>query len=162
MPEQTKRGLFQRFSDASITQKAAAVLGGIMAVFLISLLLALFIGIAFGETDSVAETVAIVRDLFIILLAMQAILISLALVVLILQLASVINLLQTEIKPIATSLQETVQTVKGTTEFISENIAAPVIETTAILGGIRSFANAALKIRRATAKPKETPNDKPE
>jgi hypothetical protein len=50
------------------------------------------------------------------------------LVVLIAQLAILINLLQNEIRPILDSTTETVNTLKGTTQFLSNNLTEPVIK----------------------------------
>jgi hypothetical protein len=49
-------------------------------------------------------------------------------VILIVQLSSLINLLQNEIRPIINSTSETVNTLKGTAKFLSNNLADPVIK----------------------------------
>jgi nitrate reductase gamma subunit len=86
-----------------------------------------------------AETTARVRDIFIIFLALESLLIGAALVVLMIQLASLINLLQNEVKPILKSTSDTVNTLRGTTEFLSENMVAPVIKLNSYLAGLRKF-----------------------
>jgi heme/copper-type cytochrome/quinol oxidase subunit 2 len=78
-----------------------------------------------------------VRDIFIIFMALESLLIGAALVVLIIQLASLINLLQNEVKPILKSTSETVNTLRGTTEFLSENLVEPVIKLNSYLAGLR-------------------------
>lgn len=69
-----------------------------------------------------------IRDVFIIFLALQSLVIGIAMVVLIVQLSSLINLLQNEIRPIINSTNETVNTLKGTAKFVSDNLAEPVIK----------------------------------
>lgn len=69
-----------------------------------------------------------IRDVFIIFLALQSLVIGIAMVVLIVQLSSLINLLQNEIRPIINSTNETVNTLKGTAKFISDNLTEPVIK----------------------------------
>ena len=69
-----------------------------------------------------------IRDVFIIFMALESLVIGIALVVLIVQLSTLINLLQNEIRPIINSTNETVNTVKGTAQFLSENLAEPVIK----------------------------------
>lgn len=79
------------------------------------------------------------RDIFIIVMALESLIIGLALVVLIVQLATLINLLQNEIKPILHSTNETVNTLKGTASFLSENLTGPVIELNARLAAVKKF-----------------------
>jgi hypothetical protein len=80
-----------------------------------------------------------VRDIFIIFMALESLLIGAALVVLMIQLASLINLLQNEVKPILKSTNETVNTLRGTTEFLSENLVEPVIKLNSYLAGLKKF-----------------------
>jgi sulfite exporter TauE/SafE len=137
----------------TIFQRVLWVLGGLVALFTLGLVVALGLGIAFGENAAVADIVAIVRDLFLILLALQGLLITLALVVLILQLARLLVVLEEEIKPIAKTVQETSDTVKGTAQFISETVTEPLIESRAWLSGLGAFASL---LRRG--RPKAEPN----
>jgi hypothetical protein len=86
---------------------------------------------------------AVVRDIFIIVLALVTIIIGLFLVILIFQLQSLIALLRDEIKPILNSTNQTVSTVRGTTTFVSDALVKPVIETASLtagfLGGLRAL-----------------------
>ncbi len=79
------------------------------------------------------------RDIFIIIMALESLIIGLALVILIVQLATLINLIQHEIKPILNSTSETVNTLKGTTKFLSENLTGPVIELNAQVAAVKAF-----------------------
>ena len=74
------------------------------------------------------DVTARVRDIFIIFMAFESLIIGVALVILIVQLALLTNLLQNEIKPIIDSTNETVNTVRGTATFLSDNLAEPVIK----------------------------------
>jgi len=78
-----------------------------------------------------------VRDIFIIFMAVEFLVIGVALVVLIVQLASLINLLNNEVRPILKSTSETVNHLKGTTQFLSDNMVAPVIKLNEYLAGIK-------------------------
>lgn len=69
-----------------------------------------------------------IRDIFIIFMAVESLLIGLALVILIVQLAQLINLLQNEIKPIVHTTNETVNTLRGTAVFLSNNLVEPVMK----------------------------------
>jgi len=85
------------------------------------------------------DTTGRVRDVFIIFMALESLVIGVALIVLIVQLATLINLLQNELKPIIQSTNETVNTLRGTVAFISDNVSEPIIKLNAYLAGIKQF-----------------------
>ncbi len=74
-----------------------------------------------------SQTTEQIRDVFIIFMALESLIIGIALVVLIIQLSTLINLLQNEIRPIINSTNDTVNTLKGTATFLSDNLSEPVI-----------------------------------
>lgn len=78
-----------------------------------------------------------IRDVFIIVVALESLVIGVALIVLIVQLASLINLLQNEIRPILNATTETVNTLRGTAEFLGENVVEPVIKLNGYLAGLK-------------------------
>lgn len=80
-----------------------------------------------------------VRDVFIIFMALESLVLGVAMIILIVQLATLINMLQNDIKPIVRSTNETVNTLKGTVTFLSENLTQPVITLNAYLAGIKQF-----------------------
>ena len=84
-------------------------------------------------------TVTKVRDLFIILMALMLFVIGLALVVLIVQIADLTNLLKNEVKPILNSTTDTVNTLKGTVRFMSDNLTEPVIKLNESLAGMKKI-----------------------
>ncbi|MGD8760455.1 MAG: hypothetical protein PVJ07_09410 [Anaerolineales bacterium] len=67
-----------------------------------------------------------IRDIMIVLMAAESLLIGLALIILIIQLAKLMAMLQNEIKPILDSTNETLNTLRGTTAFLSKNLIKPV------------------------------------
>jgi len=77
-----------------------------------------------------------IRDVFIIVVALESLVIGVALIVLIIQLASLINLLQNEVRPILTATNETVNNLRGTAEFLGENVVEPVIKLNGYLAGM--------------------------
>lgn len=107
----------------------------LIVVFILGLIVT---GIVF-LTRAGSEATAQVRDIFIILIALESIVIGAALVVLVVQIASLINLLQNEIKPILESTSETVNTLKGTSAFLSDNLAKPVIKLNSSMAGMRKI-----------------------
>lgn len=134
-------------SGRSMVFWIGAGLVAIVAVFLLALVLAVVIAIAANPDD--AETwISIIRDVFIIVLALEGMLMGIALLVLVLQIAALIDLLQNEIQPIIDNTQETVSTVRGTAQFMSQNVVQPVIKASAYSAGLASLARELLALRR--------------
>jgi hypothetical protein len=80
---------------------------------------------------------AVLRDIFIIVLALVTIIIGSFLAILIFQIQSLIVLLRNEIKPILESTNETVNTVRGTTTFVSDNVVTPMITAVSFYSAVR-------------------------
>jgi hypothetical protein len=106
------------------------------ALILVGLIVGLFF-LARAEGQVVSQ----VRDIFIILMALMMVVIGVALVVLIIQLANLTNLLQHEIKPILNSTTDTVNTLKGTVRFLSDNVSEPVIKLNESLASIKKLVD---------------------
>ena len=85
------------------------------------------------------DLAASVRDVFIIFMALEFMVIGVALVVLIFQLAVLTNMLRHEIKPILQATNETVNTVRGTTVFVSENLVEPIVKLNGYIAGLERF-----------------------
>ncbi len=77
-----------------------------------------------------------IRDVFIIVVALESLVIGVALIILIIQLASLINLLQNEVRPILSATSETVNNLRGTAEFLGESVVEPVIKLNGYLAGV--------------------------
>lgn len=87
--------------------------------------------------ETSGETVGKVRDVFLIVMALMSLLIGFAVVVLMVQVASLVNLVQNEIRPILKATNETVNTLRGTAEFLGENVVEPVIKLNGYLAGLQ-------------------------
>jgi hypothetical protein len=77
-----------------------------------------------------------IRDVFIIVVALESLVIGVALIVLVVQLASLINLLQNEVRPILKATSDTVNNLRGTAEFLGENVVEPVVRLNGYLAGL--------------------------
>lgn len=108
----------------------------IMIVTVVVVLALLIVGSVFLFRTDPADTSKI-RDIFIIFMALESFVIGLALIILIVQLATLINLVQNEIRPILNSTNETVNTLRGTATFLSDNLAEPVIKLNEYLAGLK-------------------------
>lgn len=83
------------------------------------------------------ETVTRLRDVFLIVMALLSLFIGFALVVLIIQVTSLINLLQNEVRPILQATTDTVNNLRGTAEFLGENVVQPVIKLNGYMAGLQ-------------------------
>jgi len=112
-------------------QKALLIGGIVLAVLLI--IGAVWAAVALVNNPAQA---AAVRDVFLIFMALESMVIGVALIVLTVQVAVLTNLLKNEIKPILEATQETVNTVRGTTIFVSENLVEPVMKLNSYVAGL--------------------------
>ncbi len=78
-----------------------------------------------------------IRDVFIIVVSLETLVIGIALIVLLVQLASLINLLQNEVRPILQATSETVNTLRGTADFLGESVVEPVIKLNTYLASLQ-------------------------
>lgn len=115
-------------------RKQRQLMAGVIAAVIV---LVALIGVAVYFLLQPATPTDKIRDVFIIVVALETLVIGVALIVLIVQLASLINLLQNEVRPILHATSETVNTLRGTAEFLGENVVEPVIKLNAYLAGLR-------------------------
>jgi nitrate reductase gamma subunit len=123
-------------SPEQLRQQRAIIIG-IVAIGLFLLTIIVFVTVVMLRQD--AETTSKIADVFIVFMALEFLIIGLVLIVLIVQLARLINLLQHEIKPIVESTNETVSTLRGTTQFLSDNLSEPVIKINEYFAGLSEF-----------------------
>lgn len=71
-----------------------------------------------------------IRDVAIIIVAIETIVIGIVLTLTLLQLRSLTKLLQEEIAPMLDSAEQTVNVVKGTADFVGDSVVRPVIKVT--------------------------------
>lgn len=118
-----------------------------IVVLLAAVIVGLIVTAIFFLSKADLTTTSRIRDIFIIFMAFESIVIGVALVVLVIQVSTLINLLQNEVKPILRSTKETVDTLKGTTEFLSSNLVEPVIKLNGYLAGMKQLFDL-FKIKR--------------
>jgi hypothetical protein len=135
---------------------AGALFGLTALIFITGLLLALL-----SDVGATAPRIQIIRDIILIVLSLEFILIILALAILILQVARLINLLQNEIKPILENTQETLNSARGSVQFVTTSLTTPLIRAGSFVAGTRVLLRELGGIRRAI-RPTETRNIEPE
>lgn len=111
----------------------------VLIILAVIILVAIVVGGIFLLAVAPQGTTAKVRDIFIIVMALESLILGVGLIVLILQLAALINLLQNEIKPILDTTNDTVNNLRGTTQFLSNNLVGPVIKLNEYLAGMKKF-----------------------
>ena len=117
--------------SAERQQRTFIIVVSVVAVILIVGLIAGAVFLVYNPA-----TAANVRDIMIIFMALEFVVIGAALVVLMFQLAVLTNMLQHEIKPILDSTNETMNTIRGTTSFLSDNLVEPVVKLNTYLAAI--------------------------
>ncbi len=97
-------------------------------------------------------TLDAIRDLAIIVLALESVVVGVILALLLLQVRSLTKLLQEQIKPMLDSMRQTVGTVKGTASIVSETLVTPAIK----IGSLTAGARRTLEILLPSRKPPES------
>jgi hypothetical protein len=104
--------------------------GMVVALILLVLLLIFFL--------NNPETTETVRDIVIIVLALETVITGALLIVFIIQLMQFIRMVRDDVKPLIESARETVTTARGTATFMSEHVAQPAIKASSYVAGIAS------------------------
>ncbi len=73
----------------------------------------------------------VVRDIIIIFLALESLILVGLMVVLVIQMTMLVRLMRDEVRPLIASAQETVNSARGTTQFVSRKIVAPTADAAA-------------------------------
>jgi hypothetical protein len=143
----------QRRGGMNLTRIVLIVTGVLIGLVLLLFFLSLLI--SRGDVEQWGTIIELVRDLVIIFLALEGILIILALSVLIVQVARLINLLQNEVKPVLQNTRETMQSAKGTVDFVGDTVSRPLIKASAFMAGVGSLVGNVGGIRTALKKTAE-------
>ncbi len=107
---------------------------GIIVVLVLAILFIL--GVAWVAQNH-AETVAALRNVMIIALALMSCIFGIVLLIMFVVVVRLVNMLEFEIRPILEKTNETLGTVQGTTIFVSENVVRPVTRASSNIAGIR-------------------------
>jgi hypothetical protein len=115
----------------------------ILGIFILIFVLLIFVGlIVLGILYLTGHPTqaATIRDIFVILLALESLVVGVALVILIIQIASLINLINNDIRPVVEETRETLNIVKGTSTFIGDQLVKPVIRINGYVAGLVKLA----------------------
>ncbi|HEY4689319.1 MAG TPA: hypothetical protein VIK33_08410 [Anaerolineae bacterium] len=129
-------------ADIPARQSRRGAVIGIVAVAILLLVIGAFVWMV------QANATATVRDIFIIFLAIVSLFIVVMLAALVYQIAALTKMLREEIKPLLENAQETVNTARGTTLFVSDHVARPVIQAAGAVAGIVRLFSLIGELRR--------------
>jgi hypothetical protein len=107
----------------------------LFAVILILLLAAVGIGLFLLARNEALTSTA--RDIFLILLALEFMVVGVAVIVLAVQIARLTLLLEMEIRPMLENANDTLDTLRGTTLFLTESLVEPVVKLQSSLAAIQ-------------------------
>lgn len=118
---------------------ALYVIGGVLlALVLGGLVIAGLMYVA----GNFALEVEVIRDLFIIALALEACVFGIVLIIMLVMMVRLVNTVEFEIKPILEKTNNLVGTAQGTTEFVSQNLVQPTIRAKGYVAGVRAGTKA--------------------
>lgn len=120
-----------------------------LAVLLMTVGLVAIAIVLAGNSQTAGPSVRVVRDILIIVMALEFILSGVAFVIFLVQVARLINLVQNEIRPLIGAATDTVNTVRGTAAFVSKTIVEPVNSVNDAVRGLTRLVGDIEAIRRA-------------
>jgi len=110
-----------------------------LVILLISIVLIVIAGLVVAVIALLnhPEQTEALRDIVIIFVAVESLIIGLALILLIVQIARLTAIIQNEVKPLIDSGNETISTLRGTSQFLSDKMVRPVIKINSTFAAIR-------------------------
>jgi hypothetical protein len=90
---------------------------------------------------------AAVRDIAIVLLAIESLIIGVLLVLVLMQLRKLVQILREEVQPIIESANDTATTVQGTAHFLSHHLVDPLIRIKSYAAGTREAVSNIARMR---------------
>jgi hypothetical protein len=97
----------------------------------------LFTGLLVFLAINYADTILVLRDIFIIALGLMSCVSGVVLILLLIAITRLVNMLEYELKPILLRTNETLGTIRGTTMFVSDNVVRPVTTASSYVAGFR-------------------------
>lgn len=118
------------------------VVVGLLLLGLVVLLVFLSVDAYQAASKGVGPTpgevvIGLIRDAAIVFVAFETLVVGVLLIVLTIQVQSLVVLLRDEIRPMLEATNETLATVRGTTQFVSHSVVSPVIKWSGYLAGLR-------------------------
>jgi hypothetical protein len=93
-----------------------------------------------------------IRDIAIVLLALESLVIGVLLAVMVIQLRALVRMLREEIAPILDTANETAETVSRTATFVSRSVVDPVVKVHSYAEGTKEAVRTLLWVGRRLGK----------
>ncbi len=93
------------------------------------------------------QVTTFLRDIALIILAIETLVVIFFLGVMTVLLIYVILTLEREVKPVLNATSETIYTVRGTTTFISDTVVSPIMSVASMFGAFKGAAQALAGLR---------------
>jgi uncharacterized membrane protein len=104
--------------------------------------------------------VGLLRDAAIIFVAFETLVIGLLLIILMLQVQALTVLLREEIKPMLEAANETMSTVRGTAQFVSQNVTSPVMKWSGYVAGLQRIVKEIGNLSRSSDEKSDSSREK--
>ncbi|MEM7111779.1 MAG: hypothetical protein AAF614_05055 [Chloroflexota bacterium] len=118
-------------------KKAIPTLYVVLGVVALLILVGGFIAGILFLASSYGTQIEAIRDIVIIVLALESCIFGIAFILLLIMVIRLVNMIEFEIKPILQKTNETVGTIRGTTNFVSQNVVQPVTKASSYVAGMR-------------------------
>lgn len=138
LPSEAPVGEPEAVSPAEARARRNLIVGLVVAgLFLVAMLVLLVLLAIDARRVASTPVITIMRDAAIVIVAVETLVIGALLIVLMLQMRALLTLLRDELQPMLETLNDTVATVRGTTQFVSRNVVSPTIRAASYLAGVR-------------------------
>jgi hypothetical protein len=150
-PEPQPKNVGAELTPAERRARRILIVGGVVVALLLAGLVALLVFLSLDAYQAAlqgrppspgAVVVSLLRDAAIVFVAFESLVIGVLLVILMLQMQALVSLLRDEIKPMLEAANETLATVRGTTQFVSHNVVTPVMKWSGYLAGVQRIMRA--------------------
>ncbi|HEY4720674.1 MAG TPA: hypothetical protein VII92_02405 [Anaerolineae bacterium] len=120
------------------SRRTTTLVGLAVAAILILIIGSFVLMISAGVTGTV-------RDVIIILLALESLVVVTLMLALVYQVTLLVKMMREEIKPLIESAQETIASARGTTTFVSKKIVSPAVSIASTLAGVGRMISFVIK-----------------
>ena len=146
MEEQTK----QSASEAEKINPSAEVKtenkSGSKIPLIIAAVILVLAGLVYLFIRLSSETTGKIRDITLIIFALESVVTTAAVVVLCVQLAKLMNFLKYDISPILDTTSKTVKKFSGTVSFLCDSAVEPTVKAVSTISGVINAANSVLSV----------------
>jgi len=111
----------------------------ILVIIVVAALLVLGLYAACGSTEGQLQCV---RDIAIIVLVLETFVVTLLMLLMVILFARLLSTIQNEVLPILNSAKRTVDTVQGTTTFVSDTLVSPLISIAGFTSAVKGTLGA--------------------